>query len=48
MMTDPGDATADITAAQALVEKAERVILAFFYFLLFGLSVNNIWQYIIK
>ena len=42
------DAVKDLTGAQILWDKAERVILGFFYFLLFGLACNNVWQYLIK
>ena len=38
----------DITPAQILIDKAERVILGFFFFMLFGLAINNVWMYLIK
>ena len=39
---------AEISVARQIILKGERVILGFFYFLLFGLAANNVWQYIIK
>ena len=42
------DPEAEISVARQIILKGERVILGFFYFLLFGLAVSNIWQYIIK
>lgn len=42
------DSVAMLTPAQVLWDKAERVILGFFYFLLFGLACSNVWQYLIK
>ena len=37
-----------ITPAQILIDKVERVILGFFFFMLFGLAINNVWMYLIK
>ena len=37
-----------ITPAQILIDKAERVLLGFFFFMLFGLAINNVWMYLIK
>ena len=30
------------------MDKAERIILGFFYLVLFAFSLNNVWQYLIK
>ena len=43
---DPG--TEDLTAAQILLDKAERVLLGFLYLLLLGLAISNVWQYLYK
>ena len=42
------DEVEELTGAQILIDKAERVFLGFFYALLFGLAVSNVWQYLIK
>jgi len=37
------DEIEDLTPAQTLIEKAERIVLAFFYFLLLALTISNFW-----